>query len=240
MHHLLKRIRFIGEDEMVNLLVTANRELLRKLASKGVKRDNIIYVQIDEAGSSSGVTLNLLRDSGRLQNSGVRFFDSRDTRGLRAATLETGTGAIIYVDDFIGSGLQFQENHLMMRENIRGNFSEFLLAVCVCEEADQLLSYESVELVPCLTHFKRERPLLDECTALKARDRETLRALCRRLDPIDNTGLGFNRMATMVVPYRNTPDNCSLALRGAVGQSPIFGLLPRTTDFSYVPRAGEI
>jgi hypothetical protein len=54
--------------------------------------------------------------------------------------------------------------------------------------------------------------------------------LCKRLDPVDQIGLGYNRMAAMVVIFRNTPDNCALAFRGCVGQKPIFGLLPRTAD----------
>jgi len=233
---LLKHVVYLDEKETARLLVQANRKLTRKLAEAGIPAEKIIYLQIDEAASSSAVTLNLLRDSARLQASGATFLDSNDILKLRKVTSDLGNGAIVYVDDFVGSGTQFEGTQDFVRNYIQGNFAEFLLAACICDEAFELLKYSSLELIPCIKHSKCDRPLLAECDKLSAEDKVVLRDLCRRLDVVQQMGLGFGGMATMFVSYLNSPDNCSLALRGNVGQVPVHGLLPRTTDFAYVAR----
>jgi hypothetical protein len=233
----MQHVIYIDEHETVRLLKEANKILIRRLREAGIPPENIIYLQFDEAASSSPVTLNLLRDSARLIAMGATLLDSNDILKLRQKTSELERGAIIYVDDFVGSGTQFEGTQQFVSDYIQGNFSEFLLASCICEEAFENLKYSSLELIACIKHPKCDRPLLAECDKLCAEDKATLLALCRRLDPIDQVGLGFDSMATMFVSYMNSPDNCSLALRGSVGQNPTRGLLPRTTDFPY--NAGE-
>jgi hypothetical protein len=206
-----------------------NEKLLAKLEASGIPIKRVVYVQVHDAGSSSGVILNLLRDAALLQNRGAKFLDSKDVRGLSELTnaLDEG-GAIVYVDDFSGSGAQFCESRDFVAPYVIGTFSEFLLLPCICEEAQERISETPVECVFARVHKKADRPLLPESNLLPEADREQLCILSHKIQPVYD--LGFRNMGTMVVFYSNCPDSTPLLLRGNPGQRPFKGILPRTTD----------
>jgi len=229
---LLNRVRYFSEPETERALVELNRRLLDRLAGSGISIDRVVYVQVDEAGSSSGVMLNMLRDAARLEGQGCRFLDSKDIPGLRRATEELGEGAIIYVDDFAGTGKQFSKSWQFVRQYVVGNFSEFFLLPCICEEAKDLLELQGVEPVAQHIHTIAERPLHDRCTVLHPDIKKRLRDLCAEISEKSH-GLGYKRLATMVVIYTNAPNHTPLVLRGNPSQNKYIGVIPRTTDLPF-------
>ena len=72
--------------------------------------------------AASGVMLNLLRDAARLEGRGCLFLHSCDVEGLREAAAHLGEGAVVYVDDFAGSGEQFCGVRDFVAELIPRNF----------------------------------------------------------------------------------------------------------------------
>ena len=90
--------------------------------------------------------LNLLRDHARLERRGARLLHSKDVEGLQDLTRELGGGAIIYVDDFSGTGKQFIRNRMHAASFVIGTFAEFFLLACICEEAIMML--DEVGVVP--------------------------------------------------------------------------------------------
>jgi hypothetical protein len=58
---LLRQIRYLSDRETRRALSELNRLLLEHLRKSGIQSRNVIYVQIDEAGSSSHWVLNMLR-----------------------------------------------------------------------------------------------------------------------------------------------------------------------------------
>jgi hypothetical protein len=219
---------FLTEEQTRSALVALNKRILEQLMADGIKPEQIIYVQIDEAGSSSPVMLNMLRDAANLSRRGFKFIDSRDVRGLAKLTNKINTGAIIYVDDFSGTGKQFTKNREWVAQFLEGNFSEFFLAPCVCEEAVDKISKVGVDLHSEIIHFKSQRPLHAECAILDEGVKREILGLCEGIHP--RAGLGFDRLATMVIFYRNAPNTVPLLFRGNLGQAPYFGVFPRTDD----------
>jgi len=226
---ILGAIQFVGERQMIAEMRQLNERLLARLEAKGVDPSHIIYVQFHEAGSSSAAVLNLIRDACRLENRGCRLLDANDLLGLHKATSELGRGAIVYVDDFVGTGNQFSKVRAFSAQQIVGTFSEFLLVHGVCEEGiTELGRHNAVEPVPVRVHGRTERPLHELCSLLPDDVKDELRNHCLRLSPA--FGLGFRRLATMVVYYRNAPNTVPVLLRGTIGQVPLRGIVPRTTD----------
>ncbi len=225
-------IKYFSEQEMVSDLVQANKELLVKLDAKGVKISEIIYVGIHDAGSSSHVVLNLLRDHGRLEKAGCSFVTvgPHNMIDFRTLTTKIRKGAIVYVDDFAGTGNQFCKIRKQVSEVINGNFSEFVLLHAVCEEGLSQIIKNDVEVVSTLVHYKTDRPLHENSSILNESERKLLRTRCLRISK--GYGLGYERLASMVVYYRNSPNTTPLIFRGDLGQYPYVGLVPRTTDFS--------
>jgi hypothetical protein len=225
---LLSKVIFITEGQTRSAIANLNKKIIGKLAADGIRPEQIIYVQIDEAGSSSPVMLNMLRDAANLGRRGFKFIDSKDITGLQELTSTINTGAIIYVDDFSGTGKQFTKNRRWVAQYIVGNFSEFFLAPCICEEAVNRISKVGVALYHQITHMKSERPLHPECAILENSIKEELRGICREINPA--AGLGFEKLATMVILYRNAPNTVPLLFRGSLGQDPYIGIFPRSDD----------
>ncbi|MBA4158167.1 MAG: hypothetical protein H0X65_11910 [Gemmatimonadetes bacterium] len=229
--NLLNQVRFFPEAEVKSALVQLNEEVLARLEADGIGVEQVIYVSVDKAGSSSPVMLNMLRDAANLERRGARFVDSKDERGINEITNQLGTGAIVYVDDFAGTGRQFVRNHSRTSEYVIGTFSEFFLSVVMCEEAVEKVEAAGVTPVTSLVHYKAERPLHAECSTLETSVKERIVDLCRTIHP--HEGLGFKRMATMVVLYRNAPNTTPLLFRGSLRQVPYCGILPRSDDLFY-------
>src|SRR3974390_1789976 len=104
---LLGNVIYLSEAAVRKILVEQNTALMLRLAQAGLPPEKLIYVQVHDAGSSSPVMLNLLRDSAGLERRGCHFLDSNDTLGFNKKTNELEEGALIYVDDFVGTGTQF-------------------------------------------------------------------------------------------------------------------------------------
>src|SRR5713101_3048317 len=122
---LLTKLKYFSYEATKQSLIALNQKLFVRFQADGITPRNVIYVQISDAGSSSGVILNLLRDAARLQQQGCRFIDGRDVRGLNETTNELGFGAIVYVDDFAGTGHQFCVARDFAVDHVVGTFSEF-------------------------------------------------------------------------------------------------------------------
>jgi hypothetical protein len=228
LRRLLKHITYLSEARVRKILVEQNEALIRRLTAAGLSTEKLIYLQIHDAGSSSPVMLNLLRDAVGLEQRGCNLLDAKNTLGLNEITNKLEEGALIYVDDFVGTGAQFCEARDFAVQYVEGTFSEFLLAPCICEESIYELGKRGVEAFAGHVHYKAERPLHENSSLFDSDAKSRLIELCNLIDPA--VGLGFTSMAAMVVLYRNAPDNVPVVLRGSAQQNPYVGIFPRTTD----------
>src|SRR6266849_741879 len=159
---LLDNVIYLSESTTREILVSQNAELMKRLRDVGLSARKLIYVSFHEAGSSSPVMLNLLRDSANLERMGCRLIDGRNTLGLVKAMNEVGEGALIYIDDFVGSGKQFCDERDFIAKNFVGTFSEFIIAPSICEEAFEKLNERGIQPFTGHKHVKAERPLHPE------------------------------------------------------------------------------
>jgi hypothetical protein len=225
---LLQEVIYFSEIETKKILIRQNKALMSNLSKSGLPSKKLIYLQTDDAGSSSPMMLGMLRDAARLQQRGCKLVDGRDGIRINNATKTLEEGAIIYIDDFVGSGDQLVEARTVVMESVVGNFSEFLLVPSVCEEAYKRLTNLGIEVYTGHIHARAERPLLDNSHLLEDKERERLIAICKEIRP--NTSLGYEGLATMVVLYRNAPNSLPAVLRGSDKQRPFYGLFPRVKD----------
>jgi hypothetical protein len=228
---LLSYVIFVSQRQTEGFLEQRNAEVLSRLAEEGLGPENIIYVELDTAGSSSGVMLNVLRDRQNLERRRSKFISTRDGDLMTQYSNTLETGAVVYVDDFSGSGRQFLRNRKRIAPFITGNFAEFFVAACICEEAIDAIEPSGVVPLPGMVHLKSERPLHDECTLLSPSVKERLISISEGIHR--RHGIGFLRMATMVILARNAPNSTPLLLRGSLRQRPIKGVFPRWDDLPF-------
>ena len=221
-------IQYITDSVMLNELLERNSRLLQTLKNAQIPTKNIIYVSISDAGSSSHVILNMLRDHARLEAMGCKLLEAGNAGKLHETTAKLESGAIIYVDDFSGSGTQFCDQHNLIGGYIVGNFSQYFLLHTICEEAIQKIAKTGVDVWQAQIHERRLRPLSEASSLLTPNDREIL--VARAASIAKKGGLGYKNMASMVVFERNSPNTVPLIFRGDKGQKLFKGFIPRTTD----------
>jgi hypothetical protein len=225
---LLKKVVYLSEKTTRNILVQQNSALMSRLAQVGLPPNKLIYVQVHDAGSSSPVMLNILRDAAGLDRLGCHFVDAHDSLKLNKITNEVGEGALIYVDDFVGTGKQFCEERKFAAQSVVGTFSEFLLVPCICEEGIYRIAKEGVEAFAGHVHAKAERPLHDNSHLMDDDEKQRMREICAEIST--RMALGYGQLATMVVLYRNAPNTVPSIFRGSPNQAPFAGLFPRWKD----------
>jgi hypothetical protein len=225
---LLNRVIYISESRTRDILVEQNRALMKRLFASGLSANKLIYVQVHDAGSSSPVMLNLLRDAAGLERLGCHFVDCRDSLRLNKTMNQVGVGALIYVDDFVGTGNQFCAERDFAAKSFIGTFSEFILAPSICEEAYYQIGERGIEAFTGHVHSKAERPLHANSSLFGSDEKERLELACKGVN--NRFGLGYQKLATMVVLYRNAPNTVPAILRGSLNQTPFAGIFPRTTD----------
>lgn len=222
-------LKYINDADFSDGLCDRNKALLNKLYTSGIAHKNIIYVSVGDAGSSSHMVLNLLRDRALLENLGCVLIDASDSRKLLEVTTQLGNGAIIYVDDFSGTGNQFCNVREFIGQFIAGNFSEYFLLHTVCEEAIIEISKTGVDHWAYSIHEKKVRPMHESSTILTKAQRLTLEELSKR--GVKKKGaLGYHDLASMIVFYKNAPNGLPPLFRGDRGQKKLLGLVPRTSD----------
>ncbi len=228
---LLDSILYLNERDVQRALLELNRRLLHRLREAGIPPDKVIYVQIDDAGSSSPVMLNFLRNRAGLDRLGCKLVDSRNIRGFNEMTSQLGDGAIVYVDDFVGTGDQFAEVREFIGDYIFGSFSEFFLVPSICEEGVHQLGRIGVEPITKYVHSRSARPLHDYSYILDEASKRRLIELSAEMEPsCYYRGLGYKYTAGMVVLYRNAPDELPRIFRGSINQNPKVGIFPRHSD----------
>lgn len=233
---LLRHLKYVSDKDTRRALSQLNRSLLKHLNDRGIGPKNIIYVAIDEAGSSSQWVLNMMRNDERLQGLGCTLLDSRDGTGLLETSYKLEEGAIVYVDDFIGTGNQFCKSRDVVAQNILGRWVEFLLVPYICEESIEKLEKRSIEPRSLAIHTKSERLLHAESNHCPRDLKLDLLKVCRRVDR--RYALGYHNLGSMIVFSRNCPNTTPIVLRGTKGQDPFVGILPRTNELP--PHPGQL
>lgn len=225
---LLDSIIYLSKRQTREYLVELNSKLVKRLRSEGIKYDSIIYVAMDDAGSSSHQMLGMLRDAANLQRVGANLVTSTHARRLMDLTSGLSKGAVVYVDDFAGSGQQFERNHKYASQWILGSLPEFLLVPVICQEAYERVTERGVEPLMAVMHSQMERPLHPLSDELPPHFKSSLHAIFEQT--LGCKGLGFRDLATMVVFYRNAPNSVPLVFRGTIGQKIFRGIFPRHDD----------
>jgi hypothetical protein len=173
--------------------------------------------------------LNILRDYARIDKLGCRLVDSKDATGFAKLFGEISEGAVVYVDDFAGTGNQFCGVREVLAPLIPPSFVEFVVMPALCEEAYGRIAGLGIEPYTEIIHGKSNRPLNDVSPILDEATRKRLKELCKRIAP--PYGLGYESLASHIVFYRNAPNTIPAVLRGSRGQTPFPGIFPRSDDF---------
>ena len=221
-------LEYISKNRLIQDLKRLNARIEALLDADGISTKNIVYVSIDDPASSSPAMCKLLRDQGGLPN--AKFVPSTSGLQIHKLTKTLESGAIVYVDDFSGTGKQFVSARDNVRDNISGNFSEFFLLSRICEEALEVVKAQEVQPIYGKQHTRAERPLHSECVLLSEIERKRLVEILN--EKWRDGSLGYMKLATNIVFYHAAPNTTPMLFRGDKEQRPMIGIVPRWEDLS--------
>jgi len=233
---VLDKVVYFNKNRIVTALLDHNAAIQRALLDRGLGPDHIAYVHIDTPGSSSSIMMNLLRNKGNLQRLPSLILDANDPQKLIDFIQRKKNVAVVYVDDFLGTGKQFCKARDFLADFFPTAQPELLLAPCICEEAFKELAKRDVEVFTSLIHAKADRPLHPNSRSLEPASKTRLLNMNKR---IGKQPSGFGALAASVAMFHNVPNNMPLLLRGSIDQSPFVGILPRTTDLPLPRKYGQ-
>lgn len=204
--------RFFRATVINDALVRESNRVMEHLQNQGVPPDEVLVVQVDDLASSAAKAVTTFRKnapSGKTCNYSL----ATDTQTLISLARGRRISAVIYVDDFIGTGDQLQGARIGVISALGLAVPEYVITAIILEEAKALLDREC-SVQHYYVHNRSERPMLPECRAFSSHDQRVL------FDVSSNVGeglpLGYGTCASMVVLADDVPDNSPALLREAL------------------------
>jgi hypothetical protein len=205
----LAAIRFFNASVIHNTLVRESNRVMERLEQAGVAPREILVVQVDAVGSSAARAVTTFRRNARAGKE-CNYCMAEDVVGMLDLTATQKIRAVVYVDDYIGTGAQLEEARTCVTSAIGVSVPEYVISVIILEEAKLALDRECT-IRHGYIHLRSERPLLPECKAFTQAARQTLTGVSAGFDA--GLVLGFGGCASMVVLADDVPDNAPALLR---------------------------
>lgn len=232
---VLGRVSYLTSAQVKESLFDECRIAITRLLQAGIQEANILIVPAHATGESAVHSLNLIRDSLAVEFPELRFHEAgpaaaRDLVRMRAES------AVIFLDDFIGTGDQFTDSLIAWTSALAGRTTRFILvAAVVCSEGKARIEDRGALVQPGLIHSSDDRFLAVCLSACGEESMKRLAVLACELQ--SRMPFGHGNGGSMVVLSRNSPTNLPLLLRGSDGQRVWFGLFPRKDQVE--PRSYE-
>lgn len=221
---MLESIQYLPKAQARHELESRLNLLLSRADAAGITRENIFILPASTKGSSSGEMVAFLRDANEKRGLGVTMFEG-NTLALRAALRGASAALVVFVDDFIGSGKQFEGSYKGWKSAITSpSVTSILMAVVMCPEAHSKIRSMGVEADFAILHGPHDRFQTACLQAVGNTSYALLESYAREIQSA--IPFGFENMGTLVVLYRNSNNNMPFLLRGTQGQRVWFGLFP--------------
>lgn len=223
---MLNNIRFYSANETQAEFKRMLLELQRKYLAEGLPESAVYVLPASDTGASSREMFQLCKSICKEQRINFEFFD-RGALELRKKLRGLNRCILVFVDDFSGSGKQFETSIATKWSTVTGisGVTSVFMTVVICTEAVSTLTKAGVELKFSHEHGIGER---FQSLSLNPKIAGGFPVLCSYARELHNREpVGYKHMGCMVVMYRNSSNNMPLLLRGTRGQRIWRGLFPR-------------
>lgn len=223
---LLDHICYIKHSEAVQNVLSEVMQIVNKLVHDGTREELIFVVPASKAGKSSVVMFEEISARIRQMFPSLSFLSDGATTGIRDQIPFRSQSAVIFVDDFVGTGEQFQGSLKAWTEVLEGRDSRFFLVVAAaCEEGKRRVEDGGAQVCSTVMHDANERMWAKCRTALSEEAWNQFAVLACELH--SKAPFGHKNGGSMIVLERHCPNNVALVLRGTYGQRVWLGLFPR-------------
>lgn len=157
-----------------------------------------------------------------------RFKLDRDLPKLQyEADSRDATMTLVFLDDFIGSGLQATRAWENQVSQLVTSKHRMYLGVIMAhpDGVDKVQSETPFRVITA--HTVEDRNLLDKAPQFTAGEKKRILKYCHE---IGNSPRGFEGLCALVSFFYGSPNNCPSALRGNRGQKKWKGILPRSVE----------
>lgn len=221
MFRLLVNLKFVDEDQIRQRLVTLQQMITRDVSfryeGKVPRLHDIVISYLDGPGKSGFQYAKLYGEENKIYFNNIQ----EPTRALKSARGDNSVKAIVFVDDFLGTGRSAIDSLSGMRDELLELETARKIAVFICVVAGFQKSAHSVEHELAAkgfhAHVRIAEPLADGDRAFsdqnkvyrdadeRAKAKRLARDLGARLEP--KHPLGYGDSEALVVFERSCPNN---------------------------------
>ncbi|HWD37966.1 MAG TPA: hypothetical protein VG944_03905 [Fimbriimonas sp.] len=231
--NILKGVRYFSNEQVLTLVKTEVVKSIESFLLARIPAANIIVAPANMVGTSSNFVFEGVREAIGSEFPGVQFHLNGPSEARKFTSLKNGA-AVIFLDDFVGTGDQFLKSFRAWSDALGGRGARFvLIAAVACEEGKEKIEDKGALVQAPVIHTRGER-LWQYCHENVGEDQmkrfAVLACELRTTQPF-----GHRNGGSMVVLSRNRPNNVSILFRGTDGQRIWYGLFPRSDQLVAKP-----
>lgn len=225
---VLENTQFYGVQRIQGLMADLHQQVRVQLANDGIRRsENLAFLALGRVGESGHEIYTRYRNINRLSNGPYMLPQLLELGDLLyAAETESREIALVFLDDFVGTGKQVSDYWRdVLSQIIEPTIPVYLATIAACDIGIERIVKETPFQV-ITSHLIQNRhlfPLSDRFT-----DQEKARILL--YNDIGNPPLGIGGLGVMLAFAHGCPNNSLAILRGSKSQRHWRGILPRFDD----------
>jgi hypothetical protein len=228
---LIENVDFFTPTRLHGLLRELYRLVKVDLAADGFRQlESFVFVPVGGTGDSGQEIVTRFRSVNRVDRTNARLFQVVELqRVIYEAEVEGRQLALIFLDDFIGTGKQVTDFWTeVLSQHINPNQSIYLGVVAACREGvDKIQRDTPLRVIP--VHFVQPRHFLPSTDRFTNEEKAIITEYCGR---IGNPPLGVGGLGLMLAFAHGCPNNVLSILRGSKRQRNWRGILPRYEDLA--------
>lgn len=228
---LLEAVEYYDHARIDELLRALHKQVRSRLSADGFNalRTNV-FVAMGKAGESGVEVQRRYRNANGVAKTSALLAYVQDIPQLLYETSKEGRKcALVFLDDFIGSGDQIKTYWETTLSQLIPLGQPLYLATMVATPNGLDVVTQNTPFEVITVHHVLPRYMLPTCGLFSGAERDVIRDYSRKMG---NTALGFGGLELMIAFAHDTPDNTLSMLRGGDNQKRWPGILPRYDDLN--------
>jgi hypothetical protein len=226
---ILEAMDFYDLPRLHNLLRTLHRTIRAQTISDGFTRlENLVFVPMGETAESGQEIIRRYRDVNRIESSNARLAQVIELPKILYEANKAGEKlAVVFLDDFIGTGLQVTSYwRQVLSQYIHPTQPMYVGTVAACDVGKEKVEAET-PLRVIVVHRVQDRHLFEPTDRFTVAEKYRIRSYC---DQVGNPPLGIGEIGVLLSFAHGCPNNTLSIIRGSKRQKHWKGILPRFGD----------
>jgi hypothetical protein len=226
---VLENTQFYDTQRIQRLMADLHGQVKVQLANDGFRTlENVAFLALGRVGESGHEIFTRYRNINRLYRTPAMLPQLLELQQiLFEAEAESRDLALVFLDDFIGTGRQVTDYwNEVLSQMIRPTQPLYLATIAACPDGiDKIVRETPFQVIPA--HIVQNRHLFPLSDLFTDPEKATITDYC---ETVGNPPMGIGGLGAMLAFAHGCPNNAVAILRGSKSQRHWRGILPRFDD----------